>query len=446
MSLASRCPTCGTVFRVVHDQLRVSEGWVRCGRCAGVFNAADDLIDMATGQPVPPQAAAARPLPSAAPAEAPDLAERWDEAPLSPPISPQAAAQAAPPALPRDLPNGADDALAHLDALGSTVDPLPGLLLRTPSREPVDAPAAAGAPAPAAPASAPATATAEPALEASAQQAADAAPPPSAEAPSPDLAAAPDSPPAIPPHSHPDAPAATRVAAHDPGLPGRLARQDDTPADTPSAPVADGLAATLADPAHAAAPALAAMAAFPQPPAAPPEPTLEFVRVAERAALWRRKPVRVAASVAAALLLLLALAQATLLWRDTLAARHPHWAGPLQRLCGLAGCTLQPVQRIGAFSVDASGMARLEAATPEGAQYRFSVSLRNRADLALAMPAVELSLTDASGRLVVRKVLRAAELGAPQALVAAGQELSLQALVATGGQSIDGYTVELFYP
>jgi predicted Zn finger-like uncharacterized protein len=36
--LATRCSACGTVFRVVPDQLRVSEGWVRCGRCSQVFN------------------------------------------------------------------------------------------------------------------------------------------------------------------------------------------------------------------------------------------------------------------------------------------------------------------------------------------------------------------------------------------------------------------------
>ena len=33
MSLATRCTSCGTAFRVVQDQLKVSEGWVRCGRC-----------------------------------------------------------------------------------------------------------------------------------------------------------------------------------------------------------------------------------------------------------------------------------------------------------------------------------------------------------------------------------------------------------------------------
>ena len=46
MSLATRCDACGTVFRVVQDQLKVSEGWVRCGRCGDVFNALEGLFDM----------------------------------------------------------------------------------------------------------------------------------------------------------------------------------------------------------------------------------------------------------------------------------------------------------------------------------------------------------------------------------------------------------------
>ena len=39
MSLTTRCPACATLFRVVPDQLKVSGGWVRCGRCADVFDA-----------------------------------------------------------------------------------------------------------------------------------------------------------------------------------------------------------------------------------------------------------------------------------------------------------------------------------------------------------------------------------------------------------------------
>ena len=53
MSLATRCSSCGTVFRVVQDQLKVSEGWVRCGRCDAVFNALEGLFDL--GRDAPPE-------------------------------------------------------------------------------------------------------------------------------------------------------------------------------------------------------------------------------------------------------------------------------------------------------------------------------------------------------------------------------------------------------
>lgn len=55
MSLATRCPNCGTVFRVVSDQLRLSGGQVRCGICDTVFNGLEHLE---TNPPnLPPEAA-----------------------------------------------------------------------------------------------------------------------------------------------------------------------------------------------------------------------------------------------------------------------------------------------------------------------------------------------------------------------------------------------------
>ncbi|MEZ5707015.1 MAG: zinc-ribbon domain-containing protein [Burkholderiaceae bacterium] len=35
MSFTTRCPACGTMFRVVPDQLKISDGWVR-GHCSDV--------------------------------------------------------------------------------------------------------------------------------------------------------------------------------------------------------------------------------------------------------------------------------------------------------------------------------------------------------------------------------------------------------------------------
>lgn len=45
MSLITACPNCGTMFRVVPDQLKISEGWVRCGHCAEIFDATAHLQD-----------------------------------------------------------------------------------------------------------------------------------------------------------------------------------------------------------------------------------------------------------------------------------------------------------------------------------------------------------------------------------------------------------------
>ena len=39
--MRTRCPECGTVFRVTSEQLRVKAGKVRCGQCQAVFNAFD---------------------------------------------------------------------------------------------------------------------------------------------------------------------------------------------------------------------------------------------------------------------------------------------------------------------------------------------------------------------------------------------------------------------
>jgi predicted Zn finger-like uncharacterized protein len=66
MSLITCCPACATMFKVVPDQLRISEGWVRCGHCAEVFDAAAHLQDRAQQQPAqeepePPAEAAPAP-------------------------------------------------------------------------------------------------------------------------------------------------------------------------------------------------------------------------------------------------------------------------------------------------------------------------------------------------------------------------------------------------
>ena len=172
------------------------------------------------------------------------------------------------------------------------------------------------------------------------------------------------------------------------------------------------------------------------------QPLPSFLRTADRTALWRRPAMRAVLAAGVLLLALGLLAQAALLWRDVLAARVPAATPLLQGLCRLAGCSVQPLRRIESLAVSSSALNRLEGSTV----YRLQVVLHNRADTAVMMPALDLALTDGAGKLVSRRVLQVAELGAPQPVLQAGEELPVKVLVSTGEQRIDGYTLELFYP
>lgn len=45
MSFVTRCPICGTAFRVQSSQLAAHSGTVRCGKCGGVFNGVAALVE-----------------------------------------------------------------------------------------------------------------------------------------------------------------------------------------------------------------------------------------------------------------------------------------------------------------------------------------------------------------------------------------------------------------
>ncbi|MEO8224891.1 MAG: DUF3426 domain-containing protein [Gammaproteobacteria bacterium] len=72
----TNCPECGTVFRVSSPDLRVAEGYVRCGHCSATFNALATLADEppATPNPEPnPSPRPCFPLAPESPAQPPGL-------------------------------------------------------------------------------------------------------------------------------------------------------------------------------------------------------------------------------------------------------------------------------------------------------------------------------------------------------------------------------------
>lgn len=125
---ATRCNACGTAFRVQAEQLEVSDGYVRCGRCDAVFNARATLFDLdapeastfSSPASLSPPGHGSLPFePSAGPSEA-----------LRPPPDPaHGAADLIEPGLPDASPAAAPDSLARTPLAQETP-------IDTPSTEP----------------------------------------------------------------------------------------------------------------------------------------------------------------------------------------------------------------------------------------------------------------------------------------------------------------------
>lgn len=131
--------------------------------------------------------------------------------------------------------------------------------------------------------------------------------------------------------------------------------------------------------------------------------------------------------------------------RQRLAAFEPRLRPWLEQACDAMGCSVGPVLKIDAISVDSSTFVKLRADT-----YRLSFSLKNSATIAVAFPAIELTLTDALDRPFLRKVLRASDLRSEDAVLAAGAEWPLAIDIAVQSAALPdrvaGYRLIAFYP
>ena len=209
-------------------------------------------------------------------------------------------------------------------------------------------------------------------------------------------------------------------------------------------PFAEPSAGPSAEPAAAPDP-------LPDPRAEPGDrPPPSFVRKAEQAARWRRPRVRLALGAGAGVAALALASQVIFTYRDFAAARWPALQPALAQACAALGCELGAPRFLDGLSVQSSGLSRVEVSD----LYRLTLTLRNRADTDLALPAIDLSLTDSQGRLVSRRVLPLSEIaqtpGQPPDRLGAGRELVLQVTLQVAGapaaEPVAGYTIELFYP
>ncbi len=495
MSLATRCTRCGTIFKVVQDQLKVSEGWVRCGRCQEVFNALEGLFDLEREAPParPPQTASA-PQPEAAVSAPPaEAAVEPPRAPTPPPPDPLPAevphpgithfdldlppgdGLQAPATLPQAEPAGTSLSSDEIDLSGlSALNPLSDLTGEPQLPQPGDLPAPQ---APAAPEhfSYPETSETD-ALDSRYLL-------PHEEAPRPRRRKrrGPDFADAQFPQDLSDADEWADSWISEPGA------LDEPPLAEPEASSAHAQASTqpppaatrLADPGPSTVPSRFAEDFQPEvalpPPSqrqgkpgtrgrAPQPEAPGFVRQAERRAIWRHPAVRGLMSLLALGLSLLLAGQAAHHWRNDLAAHQPATAPWLAQWCEMAGCQLQAPQQIDDLQVDNIQLVRTPSEGDD--TYRLTAIIHNRADIDLSWPQLDLNLTDPNGQVLVRRVFQVTDArlvpngDAPEGLkankakrlspvpskVPANAQTTVQWQLRAPDLKLAGYTAELFYP
>ncbi|WCM92560.1 zinc-ribbon domain-containing protein [Acidovorax sp. NCPPB 2350] len=534
MSQITRCPACGTTFKVVADQLRISEGWVRCGQCKEVFDAAAHLVPSAArggellsdlalpdkpkaaprpapapqrawgggvhhpSPPQPPAAPAVVPVASHAPQAAQDTVRPAPAAPAesppafgSPSASPLSPAPAVPPflvaAAPTDRRQEAPGGAAPAPDWG--LEPLSLLAWRSRSPTSGPAPTTAGqgeAPMPSSPQAgpapvAPAVAPSEPVDRDSlggyelpfAELRDSGWPEDDGEDGMREDAVPLPGRPALTESTAPDDGAGVErenavAQSVVMGVSHEAIDTDTDPVDVatqamvlpdPSPEARKAQDAGVAGTPPEAAPSVwrSARADSPRPPGVAParghrdldddeddenkdEPG--FVRAARRKAWWRRPAVRAALGVSGVLLLGVLLLQVGLQERDRIAAQYPALRPALQALCTPLRCHLSAPRRIGDVVIDSSSFNKAR-----GEGYQLALTIKSRADFPVAMPALELTLTDAQERPVLRRVLLPQDLSAPTELAAGGEwGGSWPVSVASVGGRVAGYRLLAFYP
>ncbi|MDR0478767.1 MAG: zinc-ribbon domain-containing protein [Burkholderiaceae bacterium] len=485
MKMITRCPACTTLFKVVPDQLRVAGGWVRCGQCMAVFDAqtymqpadADAPRDSHWSEEFDLSAGAA---PSGfAAVDATDTLERtaadkavrasaadWDSDPgaeavpapraepgVTPapepvfaippvPFAPQSAPTSLPPSAPvfRSVPT-------------DPVSPLPApVVVRMPPAAPRPGPA------PGEVAATVQSASLIPTRDDLDQRHAK-------------LMEALVRLREVPESKHKDRNKSTgttpsgetdRGAGHDTGevrhrdaaaerkrkhesdaRRAERTREQEAEAQE-SRPMIDFVLSEIGGREIAPAPARSASAIFwgetePEAEPAVEQITPSFIEQARRRAFWAR--VGAGMWVGAALLTLLLAAQVAMSAREWLTAHYPPVKPLLTTLCR---CRIGPWRHLDTVVLESSNFVR----TGPG-RFDFAVTLRNSGAVPVAMPALELMLTDVQDQTLVRRVLNPADWGAPPQLAAHGEFNGAAALAvqAEGNpQAISNYRIAVFYP
>jgi predicted Zn finger-like uncharacterized protein len=175
-----------------------------------------------------------------------------------------------------------------------------------------------------------------------------------------------------------------------------------------------------------------------------PVVTPSFVKQADRRAFWRKPWVRMLLTLIVLLLTGALALQAAYQERDRIAAQWPQTRPALAKMCELLRCEISALRKIESVAIEGSSFTRLR---PDA--YRLNIVLKNNAPMDVAMPSVELTLTDTQDGAVVRRVLTPADMGASSTLAAGAEwngNIPIAVSAAGGAARVAGYRVLAFYP
>ncbi len=148
----------------------------------------------------------------------------------------------------------------------------------------------------------------------------------------------------------------------------------------------------------------------------------------------------------AGVLIALLIAQIGLFYRNELVQAMPGLRPFIETLCANIGCSMDLPRDPQKISIEASDLNRLP--DQEGV-FVLSATLTNRADVAQAYPHLELTLTDANDRPLIRKVLSPRQwLGAipGDEGFAAGSTREVEVNFSANNVNAAGYRLYAFYP
>lgn len=432
MALATRCPQCGAMFRVVADQLKLRGGLVRCGQCRTVFDAIGSLAYVEDGALAGGRAPADSASSSAAessgvaasgvdteraatpaPGAAPGPASATVPAPAPTPAAvPAPAASSTPPPVPAPAAVQGQDGGAAMERSSVRISP------ERPRRTER-------------------TSTGRRSRNEQEQQR-------KALGPATTLRIAPGAAPVatvsqvMPEYVERRAPAEAEQESL--GVPTLLAAggastDTDTSTDDDADPMLAGIEVIEVPP-------------LPEVMVAPPSPD-EEPAFARSGGTRTRRGFSIVFSGGSLLLLLIALLQTAVVFRAELTTRWPQARPMMVKLCNTLGCTLGLPTRPEQLAVIASELQAVAGTDV----LELTAVIRNRASFTQALPALEVTLSDTQSRALARKVFAPvdylAAAGEPRSRIeeglAAGGDLTIRVLFEARGLRPAGFLVYPFY-